>query len=290
MSNIVKSYTWEEFLTLQKKQKHSHVGLYNLDGSRVVAYNPNSKPVAPKLEEIKLALDNPTLADGVYLIKAKASLSPKSIEFDYPIIKGNPDTATVKSLNENGNANDMKTEGFEPNVTSYSKVLELNIELERLKIENQTLAKENAELTELLDQFEHDDLGDEDEPNDFLSNAGTFLESLMPMVSPIVDKHYELKERLINLEEQKLKVQARKVESPKNQKPDDDSSREAINETDKRIQEFINGHNEDQQTYEKMASVYNQAETLDDFYDMFGEQLGEDKLDELTEYINGESE
>jgi hypothetical protein len=282
MNAPIKTYTWEEILDIQKTQQHPHFSLYNLDGSRIVAFNKHGSPVEEKLEEIKTTLTNPLLSDGIYYVRAKNTLNRSGSKFDYPIIIGDPE---IKE--ETPPLSESSEENFEPNVTSYSNVLDLKVENERLKLENKQLKKEIEELEEELDDLEDElkngEFLNEDKP-DIMSNIQTLLTDTLTVVSPMLDKHFELKERKLAIEEKRIGAPQQMAGAPDYS---DNYQKDAIELTDRKIQEFIRGYNEqDPELTEKMVKCYNQAESMNDFFAEMQEILTPDQFQELVNYIN----
>lgn len=291
---MVKTYTLDEFKAIQREQKHPHLGLYQIDGVRVVAFNPNGgvKP-AEKLKEIERMLNNPSLPDGVYLIKGKASLHPNGVTFDYPIIKGNPEEISVEQLNDNAKENNDKPfEQFDPSVTSFQNVLELRVENEKLKLENDQLKAENDQLREDIDELENENAGllSENAPHwsESLKEMG---ENLITMFSPTIDKHYELKERQIKLQEMQLSARPQQITQPQQTPTQENYQKTGVDYTNKRITEYIAQFEEtDPDKCKAFIQIYNQAESLDNFFEIFREQMGEENFVELVNFINNDQQ
>jgi len=284
MATVIKTYTFEEFQDVQKKQKHPHLGLYNVDGSRVVAYNPNGKPVNDKIQEIKRMLCNPQLPDGVYYIKAKASLHPKGATIDYPIIKGDGQDITIQNLAEdvqplNGDSFDK----FNPSVTGFKEVLELRVENEKLKIQNKQYKEEIQELQNEIDELTTDaEQFQLNEKPSMMESLQEFIPTVLQMVSPTIDKHYELKERAIRLQES---AQGQPIPGQQKIEPQT-SDVSAVNHTDAKIKEYIMAQQDDAELFDLMKGTYNEAENLDDFFNKFKERAGDEHFNALVNHIN----
>jgi len=290
MTTPVKTFSWEEIIDILSDQKHNHVSLHNLDGSRIIPYNKAGDSVANKLEEIKTTLNNPTLQDGMYYVRCKNTLNKSGSKFDYPIIVGTlpeaPKTVkgkTVATLSEPAN-------GFEPNVTSYENVLELRIELERVKMENMHLREQVQNLESDLEDYED---AEEEEGEVLSDNSGmmgnikSMLESTISSLTPMMDKHYELKERKLALEEKKGHYA--QPNAPRQIEKEQQFQKDAIDYTDKKIQEFIARYESAPELHETFAKFYNDAQTMDEFFAAMKEYCSAEQFEELIQFINAKN-
>ena len=289
MNMITTTYTVPEFEEIQSEQKHPFLGLFNLDESQIVPFNSYSTDPGEKLKEIKRALNSPALTDGVYVIKTKSSHSKKATSFEYPILKGSPENINLNNLNE---AAEQPAKGFEPNVTSYSNVLELNIELERLKMKCEQQEKLIEELESALEAYEESENENNELLNEKPSDLKTFFESLVPLVAPILDKHNEIREKRLNLDAARFQFmseqQRTRTQPAQEQKGSEDNApnMDGVKHTDTRIKAWINQFKADPAKYEQLAEIYNQAQTLDDFFTECENTCTPDEYENLISFIN----
>ena len=295
---ITTTYSIDEFEEIQKSQKHPYVGLFNLDNSKLVAFNAHGKETKEKVAEISRALDSPSLTDGLYIIRAKNSLSKNMGNFDYPVIVGNPDQDTLSEAPNEFNSGNVPVTSYQEALKSANRITELEFEVKRLTTENTELSealKESVETNEALQK----ELGSEDELLDeaphWTSNLTEWGQNIVEMLSPALEKHLELREKKLNIEQQKVDW---RVQNPKTQptrqrdtleeeEEGDDVNGGAVDYADEKIREFISFHEEDPDVHEIMANCYNNAESLDHFFTSFQEGLGDDALQDLVSHING---
>lgn len=299
MGNLTTTYSIDEFDEIQKEQQHPYVGLFNLDGSRLVAFNPHNVDPKEKIIEIKKALKSPSLTDGIYIIRCKNGLHQSMGNFDYPVVVGNPE---VQHMNDHGG--DNFNAGNVP-VTSYQAVLDLNIQLNTLKFENDQLKKENKEQEEYIKELEKEleERDKEDEESDKLLSAQphwsdtlmTFGENMATMFAPALDKHFELQQKKLDLEAFRIKHGANGSPNgiPNGSHVQHDQGEptaqgDAVEYADQKIREFIEMHmNHEPDTFEIMKKLYNESESMDHFFESFKDQLGDDKFNDLILYMNG---
>ncbi len=299
---VTTTYTIEEFDAIQKKQKHPYIGLFNMDGSRLVAFNAHGTETKEKIAEIRRSLDSPSLTDGVYLIVGKNSLSKNMASFEYPVIVGNPDEATLSEEPEAFNSNNVP-------VTSYQEALKSANRITELEFQNGQLAKDLAEAEEALREMveTHEshmkECGGEtdevlSEQPSFISNLQDWSENIMQLLNPAIEKHLELREKKLGIEQQKIDIRRtqgngnkvktdRSVENNSDGSVNENIQSDAVDYADGKIREFISFHEEDEDMHELMANCYNNAETMDAFFTTFQEEVGEEGLNDLVNHING---
>lgn len=284
MTNITTTYSIDEFKEIQKDQKHPFLGLFHLDNTQIVPFNNYGGDPAEKLKEIEKALQSPVLGDGVYLIKTKSSHSKKAAALDYPIQKGEGEPV---NLQEDMNNNGQPFQAFSPQVTSYQEVLKLNIELERLKLENEQQKKIIEDLEEALEEYEKDEAAgggmlNEQRPADWQ----VFGEKLMTFIAPAMDKYFDLQDKKLAIrgaELQRMGVQPKP--QPQQEQPES-VQMDAVAYTDKKIQEWINSHKEDPEKFNQMVAVYNSAESMDNFFNQMEQITTKEEFNNLIDYIN----
>jgi len=284
MNQITTTYTFDEFKDLQKVQKHPFLALCHLDGSHIVPFNGYGVDPKEKEKEIETALKSPLLDDGIYLIVTKASHSKKAAQLEYPITVGTP-----KPIEQPMEEPTPKlAENFSPSVTSYKEVLELRVEMERLRLENESQANYIKELEETIEEFEkaeqeQGDLLNEAQP----SNLEVWGEKLMTFLAPAMDKHFEIQDKKINL--RMMELQSRQAQPSVQQPAANDNEQyqmNAVKYTDQKIKEFINKYKEDPEKYEHLAAIYNSSSDLDNFFNQMQNALSEDEFNNLINFIN----
>jgi hypothetical protein len=249
----MKVYTFGEIKDLITQQGYKYVALFDYGGRQIIPYNAHKMKAGDRLREIETRLLSAGLLDGYYLIKCKNAIQAK-ITDDYLLHKG-------EKLSENETPAPMIMEKpvFQPEVLTYDGALKLQIELERLKLENGSLKREIENLKNDLSEMESENLlSEESTPKtELLENAKTFLSEAMGFVAPLLDKHFDLKEKA-------LAIRALEIE---NKRPIAQPKRE----TAKTVENWINGHKSQTEVFNSLVAIYNSATGPENF----NEQLKE---------------
>jgi len=166
-----------------------------------------------------------------------------------------------ENLGESNTANIPIVQTLPPDLLSYAQALKLNVDVERMKLENSALKKEIEQLNKQL--IENQTLLSEEEENaapGMLENAKTFLSEAMGFIAPLLDKHFELKEKQLGL--QAVQIQHRLDNRTKRPSPEQGPTKE------KNLTEsFVMSYKDDPEVYEKLASFYNEAISREQFYE-----------------------
>lgn len=288
---VATTYTFDEFKAIQQDQKHPYVGLFNMDNSRLVAFNKHGKGTVEKMKEIERALDSPSLTDGVYIIRGKNSLGKDIAPFDYLTVVGDPE---IKTLNDA----EPTFESKNVPVTSYQEALKSANKITALTFEIAALKKENSELTDQLKDAETAiELWEQEEPAEpglsenkhWVSELTTWGQNIIEMLTPALDEHMKLRRKKLDLMEMRMKHQAGNPQK-NGQQTKEEVPEGAVDYADKKIREYIQMHEDDPKSFETMAACYNDAPTMDDFFVTFKEHCGEEHLESLVNYMNGKGE
>jgi len=252
----MKNYLIAEIAEIQAKQKYKHVALFDQTGNAIVKFNTNAIDPGKRLSEIQTRLNSDALPDGLYIFKGKNSPSRNVYTDDYCIIKGE----ISKTEQSKPVANQVSN--FSPDVLSYQSALTMQVENERLKLENANLLQKIDELENLLieEQNENSLLSEEDTPN-LLESGKAFLSEIVSMAAPLLDKHFELKEKQLALQAMQFQYNTRRP-SPE-QKPRQSNQVNEISKIENSIKQF----EEDPEKYEILASFYNNAKSKNDFFE-----------------------
>ena len=247
----MKEFLIKDIFDIQKEQAYKYIGLFDQQGNKVVPFNSNATSSNERLKEIETRLCSAGLADGFYNICCKNALKGGAAD-NYMIKKG-------ENLGESITANVPIVQTLPPDLLSYSQALKLNVDVERMKLENAALKKEIEQLNKQL--LENQTLLSEEEENaapGMLDNAKTFLSEAMGFIAPLLDKHFELKEKQLGL--QAVQIQHRLDNRTKRPSPEQEGIK------DKNLTEsFIMSYKDDPEVYEKLASFYNEAISKEQF-------------------------
>ena len=186
-----------------------------------------------------------------------------------------------ENLSENATANIPIIQTLPPDLLSYQQALKLNVEVERLKMENSALKKDIESLQQQKREHELTMLNEEEDESSLpglMENAKSFLTEAMSFVAPLLDKHFELKEKQLGL--QAIQIQNRMNYPTKRPSPEQPGSeaREKNNTKD-----FILSYKDEVEVYEKLAAFYNSAKSESEFFQNVKDYNGE-VFNELIEW------
>ena len=249
----MKEFLIKDIFDIQKEQGYKYIGLFDQQGNKVIPFNSNASSSNDRLKEIETRLTSAGLQDGFYNVCCKNALKGGTAD-NYLIKKG-------ENLSESQNLNLPIVQTLPPDLLSYAQALKLNVEVERMKLENAALKKDIAELQSKL--LENQSLLSEQEDNEepgLMENAKTFMSEAMSFIAPLLDKHFELKEKQLGL--QAVQIQHRLDNTNRTKRP----SPEQAGLKDKNLTEsFIMSYKDDPEVYEQLATFFNEAISKEQF-------------------------
>lgn len=251
----MKDFLIKEIFEIQEEQKYKYIGLYDQSGNKVIPFNSNATSANSRLKEIETRLLSAGLKDGFYNVCCKNALKGGTAD-NYLIKKG-------ENLSENTPVSIPIIQTLPPDLLSYQQALKLNVEVERLKMENLALKKEIEFIKQEQRENDLTMLNDEEEDGPLpgmMENAKSFLSECMTFVAPLLDKHFELKEKQLGL--QAIQIQNRMNNNSKRPSPEQPGStaRQKNNTRD-----FILSYKDEVEVYEKLAAFYNAATSEEEF-------------------------
>jgi hypothetical protein len=273
----MKNYTFRQIQEIQKKQNYKHLGLFDQSGQPVINFNSPGKSPESRLKEIETRLNSEALPDGNYFVKGKNSPTKNVYTDDYLIIKGKAEqlAETMQPAS--------KVENFSPAVLSYDNALKMQVENERLKLENANLLTRLEELENEIDEIqEKNELLSEEKTPSMLESGKAFLSEIVTMAAPLLDKHFELKEKALNLKA--FEMQQRYTMPHKQASPEQAPQAKAQEHARRvmSVESWIESFKETPEQYEILANIYNSAQNQNDFI----QTLEESAPDLFEEFIN----
>jgi len=253
----MKVYTIDQFKTIQNNQNYKYIGLFNQQGQPLIPFNSNKQTPAQRLREIETRLTSEALPDGYYFIKCKNTVYTKTPSDDYAILKGDQLSETVQEV---APVQIIEKPVFQPEVLSYSGALKLQVDLERLKMENSALKREIEELRTEIEETRL--LSEEEETPGLMQSAKSWLEEIMSIGAPLLDKHFQLKERQLEIRAHELRMLTANNPQRPMQKPEMDIRPEENKNT---IENIILTFKDNPDTYNKLAEFYNAAHNIEEF-------------------------
>lgn len=272
------TYNIIEVIRICTEQKYKYIAFYDQTGRELIAFNSNNVTAADRLAEIQKRLESPALKDGIYCVKGKTSPRVKTVADEYFIKKGDYDVKEIQ------------IGSFSPEILSYDKALEMQtkiakyeMEIEQLKIKIDALEIENKYLQELEMTFDEEEDEEEETPT-LAENAKSFLSEFLPILTPLIDKHFDLQQQKLNLEAQK--ILRSNPYRPKQQAPaaeQEQGQEKEIARILAQIQAWLKAKSDDEETdeetYQQLISLYNTASGIDNFLEMlnnYNSELYED--------------
>jgi hypothetical protein len=268
----MKNYLIAEIAEIQKKQHYKHVALFDQSGNPIVKFNTNAIDPGKRLTEILTRLNSDALPDGLYIFKGKNSPSKNVYTDDYVILKGKATTEPMPPV--------LSQTSFSPDVLSYESALKMQVENERLKLENANLLQKIEQLeNELTEQENENSLLSEQETPNLLESGKAFLSEIVSIAAPLLDKHFELKEKQLSLQALQFqqKYNTRRPSPEQAPRAREDRHAEIVN-----IESWINSYQEDPENYEILATLYNNAKSKNDFF----QTLERENIDLFNQYKN----
>jgi hypothetical protein len=252
----MKVYTIDQFKQIQNNQNYKYIGLFNQQGQPLIPFNSNKTTTAQRLREIETRLMSEAIPDGYYYVKCKNSVYKTTPSDDYAILKGeklSEQTPQVTPLI-------VEKPIFQPEVLTYEGALKLQIELERYKLENANLKREIESLNSEIE--ENRLLSEENEQPSLMENAKNWLQEILSIGAPLLDKHFQLKEQQLQLRAYELnQLQGNRPPKPM-QKPEQELRPEQNKNS---IENIIMTFQNNPETYNKLADFYNNAQNEEEF-------------------------
>lgn len=256
----MKIYKVDDLQVIQAGQNYRHLGLFDQTGKQIIPFNPNKMPVAERLREIETRLLSPGLKDGYYIVKCKNSAGVKVATDDYTIYKGD------QNLSEEAPRviEIAAPQTFQPEVLTYDGALKLQIDLERLKMENDALKKEVENLKAEISEMEKSEaILSESDNSGMWENAKSFLSEIVSIGAPLLDKHFELREKQLSLKALEISRGMRGTNPGTN--PQKNPVANPSEKNKQIIENWILSKNDDLNLYEELAAIYNEATSQEDF-------------------------
>lgn len=250
----MKNYKANELQAIQKRQNYKHVALFDSFGNAIVKFNTNAIDPQVRLTEILTRLNSEGLPDGTYIFKGKNSPSKNVYSDDYTVIKGKEQTLSEPAPVL------MSSQNYSPEVLSYDSALKMQVENERLKIENLNLLQKIEDLE--IQLSENESLSEDAAPNLFESGK-SFLTEIVAMAAPLLDKHFELKEKQLSLQAMAMQNNMNTRRPSPEQAPEQKTKQHILKI--EAVQNWIKGYQENEETYNKLATFYNNAKSQNDF-------------------------
>lgn len=195
----------KEIPKIIKEVGYKAISLYNQKDEVIVPYNSVRIPIEERLEQIKRALASRARKDGIYIIRCRHSANSTSKPDEYYIQKGNNHSITDSQMNtiliEKGMS---ETIDYAEAIRLTRESAEYKAQNEFLQHQNEMLQKKIDDLESIIEEYEKEDLSESSE------NPANWINSLSEIIGTAVnvfDRHFELKERQLDMMEKGAKNQ-----------------------------------------------------------------------------------
>jgi len=202
----MKTYKIPELKKITKDQGYRHVRLTDSDGNELVKFNPSTISVTERIEEMETRLKSPAIKDGYYCFEGKMYNGKSQRPDKYYILKGTAKDE-IKPVEEA-----PIPEKDHP--LTYDQAIKMNKEIATLKAEKEYLERDRDEwkvkYNSLMDEVEEimEEAPDEEQLGEggfeLSDNMQKFLGTLSENLLPVLDRHYDLKEKKLQIEEGKV--------------------------------------------------------------------------------------
>lgn len=204
----MKFYTIPQLKTIAREQGYKLASLQDVDGHKIVSSNPFSVKIEKQLDNIALRLKADIQPDGVYNVCMANSPSKSRNPDRYPIMKGK---VKPEQMSEAENKNTVIIKEKSNDVLTWDQAVEMNKQIAELtakvgqfEFENNALKLQVSQLEAELEEEEEDDgLSD---PGAGMNGLGAYIKETLPTITAILERHYDLQERKLKLDELKANV------------------------------------------------------------------------------------
>lgn len=253
-----------DFKNVQKTQKYKHLGLFTKEGDCIIKFNTAKMSPTTRMGHIETRLQSPTLQDDYYIIKAKSQNRNDIKTDDYKIECENKIKIESELIPPPPPAPVLSEAPIIPTGYTFKQSLELEVKCKQLEVDLTQANKTIEELEKIVEELEEELLEEKENLSDNSTPAwATMIQESLTTLAPIMDKHFELRERKLNiLESQQKNNFAPPVQKPEVEQPTP-KTQEIINKIDGTLVNIIN---ELEETPEKqqLVDIYNSAGNLDE--------------------------
>lgn len=194
----MRTYTFNELKKIAKDQNYKSACLENSQGNRVYSFNPQKVDIIKHLGLIEKRLTAEIIPNGCYYV-CMANNVPRQKDPDkYPILKGSKEAMSDPIV-------PIPYNPPTPEVLTWGEALKLHQELAQLREENKSQKTEIELLKAEIDEINTEALSDENTPST-VNNLTTFLKEQSPVITGALDEWFKIKNRALNIEEQKIKT------------------------------------------------------------------------------------
>jgi len=210
------TYTIKQLRDLAKQQGYKVACLFDSKDKKVNNYNTLQTAISKQLDVIENRLKSPVLPDGIYFVGMCEKYGRGQIVDKYAVIKG-------AGLSNNGVQTYQVVQQSSPseNVLTYESALAMQQQIAELKSDNRFLTENNKLLQDKINTLEADLKESENSLSEYVDDsgnakksdlmalgekAGGWLKDIAPMLTPLADRYFDLKEKKIALEEKKIEA------------------------------------------------------------------------------------
>jgi len=205
------TYKLDDLKKISKEQGYKHVRLTDETGVEIVKFNPASMTVDARIAEMSTRLKSPALDDGLFCFEAKV-YNRKDVQPDkFYIRKGkvpvHVDAKTEAPLVVVPTDKDHPLT-YDQALKAQKSIATLSADLADMERQRDHWKKEYDSLISEVGRIMEEGEDEEDVPmsegNFMTENMQKFLGQLSENLLPIAERHYDLKEKKLQIEEGKV--------------------------------------------------------------------------------------
>ena len=229
-----KIITIQDFKKIQDKQDYKHLRLEEQNGATMIPYNTSGTKPGPKMADIMKRISSPGVNDGVYVVCAKNSYNNKVTPDKFYIKKGElPEESSKGSQtyflkNQNVDPDKVKVHSVKEAIELEVKVKKLELELEEKDRIIKGLEADIDELETEMGIVKAESL--EDAPDNPWMQLGEMAKSMFEGAIPVIDRHYDIQEKRMNLEANKFMMTQQNSNNNNNGSPAEEPAPDDIPE------------------------------------------------------------
>lgn len=271
----------KEFKAMIPDQGFSFIDLYYND-KKVFSRNRTKPEFTSKLNDIVKKLNSPATKSGSYLIRCYTTPSGEIDEI-YKYNKGGVDTLGNGEAPKNVvTIVEREKAPAQENVLTYAKALEYQNEIQRLTYENKRLEELNKSLQEQIDEYEEEEEEGEESPAlaepTGMQQVTSLIENILATAMPVLDRHFTIKEKSLELELIKAGRTPIQPQAPKVSQKDQEELTEKVNAWLDKIGE------ENEELYSQLEAMSQRVNSLEQFLVQIKSNLPE-QFQDLESFI-----
>lgn len=261
-------------------QNYIYCSLIDQNGKKLINRNKKKTDFDSNLDKIIKKLQSNFLKNGSYFIEC--AVHPYGETESWLFNKGGVKTIAEGQTSPTVTIIEREKPSKSPEVLTYAKALEYQNEINRLTYENKRLEEENKALREELEEFEEEEEENEEErsiaENNPVKSIGSIIENILATAMPVLDRHYTIKEKQLEIDRLKYLGATEEKQAPKVTPQEEQVLTNKINAWLEKISA------ENEELYNKLESLTAQVRSLEEWLVLVKTNFP-DKYSELENFV-----